>query len=58
MEEKKGLSKSNTRVVIKDRFIFNSWFATKSSAEATKDVGDYIICIVKINKKGLFKDTI
>ena len=38
-------------------FIFNSWFASKRSAESATDVGADIIDMVKTNTKVFCKDT-
>ena len=39
-------------------FIYDSFFPSKRSKEAMMDVGSEMICIVKTNTKGLYKDTI
>ena len=50
-EAKKGSGQRNSKVAANDCFIFNIWFASKRWAEATMDVGAYIIGMVKTNTK-------
>ena len=58
MEATKGLFKRNAKGDKNDCFLFESWFASKRSAEDVINVGADMIGMVKNNKKGFCKDTI
>ena len=57
-EGTKGLGQRNGKGATKDFFIFDCWFASKRSDEASIYVGDDIIDMVKINTKIFCKDNI
>ena len=50
-EATKGLGQRNIKSSAKDCFLFGGWFTSKRSAETVTDVGDYMIGMVKTNKK-------
>ena len=54
----KGLSQRDVKGFTKDCLIFKSWFASKWSAETVMDVVEYIIGMIKTNKKELFNNII
>ena len=55
MEATKGVGHKYRKGVMRDCFIFCSWFSSKKSAEAAMEVGDKFIGMVKTNTKGFLK---
>ena len=58
MEATKGLCQREIQGNTKDIFIFGHWIDSNRLAEAAVDVGDYMVGMVKTNKKGFCKETI
>ena len=58
MEETKGIDQKYKKGGTKDCLLFDSWFASNKAAEATMELGDELIGMVKTNTKGFCKETI
>ena len=57
MEATKGIGQKSIKGRTKDCFLFDSWFASKISAEAAMEVGANLIGTAKTNTKGFCKET-
>ena len=55
MKETKGLGQRDLKVSTRDCFLFNSWFLSKTAAEAAVSIGVNLIDIVKTNTQLFFK---
>ena len=58
MEATKGIGQKSKKGGTKDCFLFDSWFPSKKAAEAAMELGAELICMVKKNTKGFYKETI
>ena len=58
VESTKGIFHKYIKGVMKDCFLFDSWFSSNKSEESVMEVGAEFIGMVNNNNKGLCKDTI
>ena len=57
-EEKKGIGQKYRKRAKKDCLIFDGWLSSNKAEEAAMEVGAQLVCIVKTNTKGFFKENI